>query len=120
MSADPRIHTLLADIHLLNPERHDLMLQLRSLIFGLAPGIREELKYGGILFGADAHFCGLFAYREHVSLEFSAGAALPDLHRVLEGAGKLRLHIKLRTADDVAAKQVRHYLALAHRASLAG
>ncbi|MBH9579174.1 DUF1801 domain-containing protein [Inhella proteolytica] len=117
---DPRIQRLLSDLHLVSAERHDLLQQVRTLALGLGPGIREELKYGGILFGADAHFCGLFAYREHVSLEFSAGAALPDVHRVLEGAGKLRRHIKLRTAEDVAAKQVRHYLELAQRASLAG
>ena len=59
---DPRIKSLLADLHVLNAERHDLLLQLRQLILDLAPDIREELKYGGILFGtAEGHFCGLFA-----------------------------------------------------------
>ena len=116
---DPRIKSLLADLHVLNAERHDLLLQLRQLILDLAPDIREELKYGGILFGtAEGHFCGLFAYRQHVGLEFSAGAALPDPEQLLEGSGRLRRHLKLRTAEDIAAKRVAHFLGLAHRASL--
>jgi len=51
-----------------------------------------------------------------VSLEFGDGAALPDEHGVLEGAGKLRRHIKLCALDDVEQKHVLQYLTLALRA----
>lgn len=116
MSAD-RIITLLEDIRLLSEERYKLVLSLRKLILGLE-GISEEVKYGGILFAADKPFCGIFSYAKHVSLEFGAGAALPDKHKVLEGDGKLRRHIKLASIQDVESKHVRDYLVLAHKAAL--
>ena len=54
---------------------------------------------------AEKPFCGIFSYAKHVSLEFGAGASLPDKLKVLEGEGKLRRHIKLSSAQDIAEKQ---------------
>lgn len=107
---DDRIQQHLADLRLLNGDHHALVLALRELILGLAPGISEGVKYGGILFAAGEAFCGVFAYARHVSLEFGSGASLADPYGVLEGNGKFRRHIKLSTLADMEAKQVRHYL----------
>ena len=116
MPAD-RISKLLEDIRVLDQARFELVQSLREIILGLAPSISEEVKYGGIFFSAGQPFCGVFAYAKHVSLEFGAGASLPDKYKVLEGAGKLRRHIKLSSAQDISGKHVREYLALALRAS---
>ena len=110
-----RVTKLLDDIRLLSDDRYKLVQSVRKLALGLE-GISEEVKYGGILFAAGKPFCGIFSYTNHVSLEFSAGAALPDKHKVLEGDGKLRRHIKLVTIQDIESKHVRDYLALAHKA----
>lgn len=113
-----RIAKLLEDIRFLDQARFELVQSLREIILGLAPSISEEVKYGGILFAsAGQPFCGVFSYARHVSLEFGAGASLPDEYRVLEGEGKLRRHIKLLSAKDIAGKHVRKYLALAFQAS---
>lgn len=112
-----RIAKFLEDIRLLDQARFELVQSLREAILGLAPSITEEIKYGGILFSAGQPFCGVFSYAKHVSLEFGAGASLPDKHKVLEGEGKLRRHIKLLSAQDISGKHVREYLALALRAS---
>ena len=112
MSAD-RISKLLEDIRLLDQARFELVQSLREIILGLTPSISEEVKYGGILFSAGQPFCGVFSYAKHVSLEFGAGAALPDKFQVLEGEGKFRRHIKLSSAQDISAKHVREYLVLA-------
>lgn len=116
MSAD-RIAKLLEDIRLLDQGRFDLVQSLREIILGLAPSISEEVKYGGILFSVGQPFCGVFSYAKHVTLEFGAGASLPDKYKVLEGEGKLRRHIKLSSARDIAKLHVREYLALALKAS---
>ena len=116
MPAD-RISKLLEDIRLLNQAQFELVQSLREIILGLAPSITEEVKYGGILFSEGPPFCGVFSYAKHVSLEFGAGASLPDKYQVLEGEGKLRRHIKLSSANDVSGKHVREYLALALKAS---
>lgn len=116
MPAD-RLSKLLDDIRLLDQTRFELVQSLREMILGLAPSISEEVKYGGILFSAEKPFCGVFSYARHVSLEFGAGASLPDKFKVLEGEGKFRRHIKLSSADDIPEKHVREYLLLAHKAS---
>ena len=109
MSAE-RISKLLEDIRLIDPERFELVRALRKIILGLDSSISEEVKYGGILFSAEKPFCGIFSYTRHVSLEFGAGASLPDKFKVLEGEGKLRRHIKLSSARDIAEKHVGEYL----------
>lgn len=108
-----RVHQLLQDIQQRHPDQHSVLQSARALVLSLAPDVREEVKYGGILFSAPEPFCGLFAYTQHVSLEFGDGARIPDGFKVLEGAGKQRRHIQLRTAQDLPAKQVLHYLKLA-------
>lgn len=116
MPAD-RITKLLEDIRLLDQDRFELVQSLREIILSLTPAISEEVKYGGILFSAGQPFCGVFAYAKHVSLEFGAGASLPDKYKVLEGEGKLRRHIKLSSAQDMSGKHVCEYLGLALKAS---
>ncbi|MDD4912118.1 MAG: DUF1801 domain-containing protein [Sideroxydans sp.] len=116
MSND-RVTKMLEDIRLLSEDRFTLVQSLRKRILDME-GISEEVKYGGILFAADKPFCGIFSYAKHVSLEFSAGAALPDKHKVLEGDGKLRRHIKLFSIQDIESKHVRDYLVLARKASV--
>ncbi len=109
----PRVADLLEDIRRLNEERFALVQALRQLVLSFGPSISEEVKYGGLLFSAGKPFCGVFAYAKHVSLEFGDGASLPDNHKVLEGVGKLRRHIKLSALDDIDKKHVLHYLTLA-------
>lgn len=87
--------------------------EARRLVRNVAPGAAESVKYGGILFAAPAPFCGLFAYKAHVSLEFGKGCDLTDPHGSLEGTGKFRRHIKLRTVADLESRRVRDYVAQA-------
>lgn len=116
MSVD-RISKLLEDMRLLDSGRFELVQALREIILDLGSSVSEEVKYGGFLFFAEKPFCGIFSYAKHVSLEFGAGASLPDKFNVLEGEGKLRRHIKLSSAQDIADKHVREYLVLALKVS---
>ncbi|MEY4562612.1 MAG: hypothetical protein RLZZ618_1889 [Pseudomonadota bacterium] len=116
MSSSPsqRIQSLLQDIRLASETQYELVMTVRKVALALGKDVSEEVKYGGILFSSAAPFGGIFAYAKHVTLEFSAGASLADPHGALEGAGKLRRHIKLVDAQDVTAKHVKYYLAAAH------
>lgn len=77
----------------------------------------EQVKYGGLLFSTAKPFCGIFSYTRHVTLEFGAGATLPDKYKMLEGEGKYRRHIKLTSEQDVSDKHVYAYLVLALEAA---
>ena len=111
-----RVQVFLDDIRLLGRDRLALVQALRQAVLALGSDVTEEVKYGGLLFSSGKPFCGVFSYTGHVSLEFGNGVQLDDPHRVLEGQGKLRRHIKLSSVDEVAARHVSRYLAAAYRA----
>ena len=83
-----------------------------------APDAGHRPMYGGLVFERELGtpktcICGIYAYSEHISVEFTHGAALDDPMGVLEGAGKHRRHIKLRSMGDILAKDVEGYIARA-------
>lgn len=109
-----RIDRLLEDIRYQSNAHYDMVQQVRTLAMATGEDVTEEVKYGGLLFSVQTHFAGVFAYARHISVELSEGATLPDPHRVLEGGGKHRRHIKLHTMDDIEEKQVADYLRTAY------
>lgn len=110
----PQLEKLLEDIRFISPSLFEIVQGVRQAVNVAAAAssltMTEAVKYGGILFSTKASFGGVFAYKQHVSLEFSLGAHLSDPHQVLEGAGKFRRHIKLTSIDDIAAKHVAEYI----------
>lgn len=113
------VQHLIDDIRLLGETQFDIVQAVRTLISKQYPSVSEEVKYGGILFTANVQFCGVFAYKGHVSVEFGHGAKIKDHLGFLEGAGKGRRHIKLKSASDIAGKHLAAYLKLAHEAAQA-
>ncbi|GHE22030.1 DUF1801 domain-containing protein [Halomonas urumqiensis] len=111
-----RVDNLLADIRDLSEERYNIIQKLRELALSAGSNVSEEVKYGGILFSLGSPFCGVFSYARHVSLELSEGARLPDPYGVLEGGGKYRRHIKLKSVSDIEEKYVHIYLGAAYSA----
>lgn len=109
------VAALLEDIRLLGEDQFQMVEAVRALVKQqqASHALSEEVKYGGILFSSDVAFAGVFAYREHVSVEFSHGAMIADTDGFLEGAGKGRRHIKLRSVGDIKAKKLAAYLPLA-------
>ncbi len=101
-----------------NELRYQHVIAIRKLITSLGSSISEEIKYGGILYSTNRPFCGIYPYTNHVAIEFSNGASLPDEQNLLEGKGKGRRHIKIATIDDLDLKYVREYIIAAHRSSL--
>ncbi|MCP1645341.1 ribosomal protein S18 acetylase RimI-like enzyme [Pseudomonas citronellolis] len=104
------VDRLLQDVRLVSETNFQLLCRVRELALAVAPDVHDEVKYGGVLFSRARPFGGVFAYAGHVSLELSQGASLDDPYAVLEGGGKQRRHIKLRTLDDIETRQVAHYL----------
>lgn len=111
------VQSLLEETRLLGEGQFEIVQAVRSLIHDQFPSVQEEVKYGGILFSSGVQFCGVFAYQEHVSVEFGHGAKIKDNQGLLEGAGKGRRHIKLRDIADIHGKQLATYLELAHQAA---
>jgi len=84
----------------------------------LRPDVQLGHKYGGTVFMGDADvpaslMGGVFASANHVSVEFFEGATFDDPQSHLEGKGKARRHVKLRSLGDIGAKDVAGFLAQA-------
>jgi hypothetical protein len=115
--ATKTVQTLLDDISLLGGDQYSLVELVRKLIMETVAPVSEEVKYGGIIFSSAVPFCGVFAYKKHVSVEFSNGVKITDTFGHLEGSGKGRRHVKLYSVEDVETKQLAHYLPLALEAA---
>lgn len=110
------VQSLIEDIRLLSETNYQIVEAVRALVKETFESVSEEVKYGGVLFSSGVQFCGVFAYKEHVSVEFGSGAKITDDHEYLEGAGKGRRHIKLRSSAEIKSKKLAEYLVLAHKA----
>lgn len=108
--SDDKIERLLEDWRLAHASLFPIAERARAAVRAVAPEATERVMYGGMLFGGPDPFCGVFVYSAHVTMEFGRGAELQDPHHVLEGGGKFRRHIKLRTLDDIATKHLREYI----------
>jgi hypothetical protein len=118
--ATKSVQTLLEDIRLISEELYEIVEAVRTLVKKDFSPLSEEVKYGGILFSSDVQFCGVFAYKGHVSVEFGKGARMSDTFGHLEGAGKARRHVKLTSIADIQNKKLALYLPLALEAAKSG
>jgi hypothetical protein len=96
-------------------ETAEIVARLRDLVVAVEPEAAFVAKYGGTLVESvpgqpKSQFCGIFAYKDHVSLEFTNGAQLDDPEKVLEGGGKHRRHIKLASLADIVEKRCEDFL----------
>ena len=107
---------------MLNPDFQALLTDwMIATVARHAPKAGHRPMYGGLVFERalgvpKTCICGIYAYSAHISIEFTQGAALADPMGVLEGSGKLRRHIKLRSMGDILAKDVEGYIARAFAA----
>ena len=95
-SESQKIEAFIGGVQSVNPEFAEII----KLVINLFAEESEELllgtKYGGVVFIRSSELIGgIFPYKEHVSIEFSNGAAFIDPSSKLEGKGKKRRHLKI-------------------------
>lgn len=110
-SKDERVNSFLNDFTETFPDSYELVQTVRKIIIEIFPEAKEEIKYGGVVFIADEFlFTGIFVRKSHISLEFVNGVDLDDPQNLLEGTGKLRRHLKLKSLDDIEKKDIMRFL----------
>ena len=96
------IQDYIQDIKTNSAMQGDIAESLLELFRKHGPDLREDIKYGGIVFLKDGKIIGgIYSYKDHLSVEFSKGAQFADPNARLEGSGKHRRHLKFRDLDDV-------------------
>lgn len=121
MTTQEKIDHFLSSLAEDAPLQHQLISELRNTVRNICPEAEERFMYGGIVAYAGRAVCGYFSRADHVTVELERGCDLSDSWGVLEGTGKNRRHIKLRSGDSLDGKHVRDYLEQAfERARMGG
>ena len=99
------------------PRTGALACQVCAQILSMFPDAVVSTDEARIAFGRAAGYKGLVfvvsAHRDHVTLGLAGGAALPDPAGLMQGAGKVHRHVKLRGAEDLARPELRALLTAA-------
>ena len=75
---------------------------VRALVLKSAAGCEEYVSpWKTPAFDSNGPLCVFVIQKEHVTLAFMRGAALPDPEKLLEGKGKGVRSLRLRTVEDV-------------------
>lgn len=93
----------------------EIIGSLGEMVIASVPDANLRSMYGGTVIELETNnpksrIGGFYAYAEYVSLEFASGAQFDDPSGVLEGTGRLRRHVKLRSADDIGTKACKRFL----------
>jgi len=108
---DEKVAKFLEETSLMNPEQHDMLLEMRALVFEAYPDVEEKMMYGGIMFSVNSEdFGGLFTRKKHISFEFGNGVAMKDPNGCLEGTGQHRRHLKIKNKADIKDKEVAFFV----------
>ncbi len=87
----------------------DIVNRIIELVYEINPDVSFQTRYGGIVFelcnnGHCRLLGGIYRYKRHASLELSQGSSLMDPSGVLEGTGKFRRHVKLKSVVEIESK----------------
>ena len=109
-SNDIETQKFIDNIEILDSIKYQILNKLREVVFDKYPKVRERIMYGGIMFSLKEDFGGVFVYEKHISFEFSDGYRFNDTENILEGKGKYRRHLKLKSLDDIETKKVDYFV----------
>lgn len=110
-SENVEVQKFLDKIKIIDATKSPILFEIRQIIFNFFPKTDERIMYGGIVFFLnDEMFSGLFLNKKHVTLEFSKGFLMQDPHDFLEGKGKYRRHMKIKTMEDIVNNNVHFFV----------
>ena len=105
-SNNEQVQKFLEEIMMFEDEKFDILQELREIVFKNHKETGERMMYGGIMFSLEDDFGGLFVRKNHISFEFINGFLMNDQKKLLEGTGKSRRHLKIRSLADIKDKDV--------------
>ena len=110
-SKDKKVQYFLDRIMIIDKEKYCTQNAIRENILKIYLKTDERMMYGGIMFSLDTYdYGGLFVRKNHISFEFSKGFMMKDPYKILEGSGKFRRHLKIRSREDIKNKDVTFFI----------
>ena len=110
-SKNKKVQEFLDEILIVDNEKHLILNAIREIVFENYHATDERMMYGGIMFSLDTDdFGGLFVRKKHISVEFIKGFLMKDPNKLLEGNGKYRRHLKIKSIDDIQNMNVEYFI----------
>lgn len=104
------VEEFLDALALSDADKYALVLAIREKVKKQNDEINERMMYGGIMLSVKEDLGGIFVYSHHVSFEFGQGFLFNDPDHLLEGKGKFRRHLKIRSLEDSSFVRLDFYL----------
>ena len=113
-SDNDKVNKFIDDLQFTSPDKLETIKLIRKIFLNANKDLAEDIKYGGLVFNlSNTLIGGIFPYKNHISIEFSNGAAFSDPSKKLEGKGKKRRHLKIIEKQDIKTKNVHTFVAMA-------
>lgn len=110
-SGNEKVQSFLEEVKRIDAEQYKVLIEIHKIVINHHPKIDQNIMYGGIVFFIDSELIsGLFAYKNHVTIEFSKGYLMKDPYQFLEGKGKYRRHLKIWSKEDIKNKDVAFFV----------
>ena len=101
------IHHIETFLKFTPPHLQEIVLELRNIIFSVAPDTAEVVRWGGLSYFHEgrggivsAGICQIGIHEDHIRLAFIHGAFLPDPQKLLRGTQKAKRFIELNSYDN--------------------
>ena len=109
-SENEKVQQFLDAIMTVDEDQYRILQKLRGVVNKIHPMTKEKMMYGGIMFSLTEDYAGIFARKNHVSFEFGDGFKMNDPYNLLEGKGKYRRHLKIKSLTEIEDKKVEFFV----------
>ena len=109
-SKNKQVQQFLDELREFDAEKYKILQKLRGIVFSQFPKVNERIMYDGVMFSIDEDFGGLFVSKDHISFEFGDGYKMKDPKKLLDGTGKHRRHLKIKSLADIENKGVAFFV----------
>jgi len=82
----------------------EICLKLRKILLKVFPKIREEMKWGAMVYDGGRYYIGVVKYG--VNFGFAVSGLSKEEVKRFEGGGKAMRHIKIKALNDINEKKM--------------
>jgi uncharacterized protein YdhG (YjbR/CyaY superfamily) len=92
------------------PEHQPIIAMLRAMMHEHAPGAREEISYGILMWKRHGGLAVISPTKKDITFAFSRGAKFEDKFELLQGVGKVSKHVKIKGVTTVNKTALKYYI----------
>jgi uncharacterized protein YdhG (YjbR/CyaY superfamily) len=92
------------------PEHKPIVALLRMMMRECAPGAREEISYGILMWKQKRALAVVSPTKKDITFAFSRGAKFEDKFDLLQGVGRVSKHVKINNVKDAPKAALKYYI----------